>query len=216
MNADASKTDYVHHPKPTKPIFLNTNLYKKFKTQMTPPPSMESKEQKNDEKILFNHQISRSKEVCEISKTEVFVNLSNFYGKPNGPLSKKQVSRLNPFFDKIRNDGDFFIQKIKKNYSRKRPFEYLKNIHPCVPKEVTKAYPSGHATLAHLYALILSDFFPNKKNELLKRGEEIGNHRVIVGVHHPTDITSGRALAFMIYKELKKSKKYQKEINKLK
>ncbi len=84
-----------------------------------------------------------------------------------------------------------------------------------MPKEVTGAYPSGHSTLAKLYALILADLYPAMKNELLTRGDQIALDRVISGMHHPTDIQAGKILGELIYQELKKSKEFQSAYSKI-
>lgn len=207
--------EFVHHPVPKDPIYLSPSLYESFKSQMPVPPPLKSASQRSDEKELFSLQSSRSEANCAQAKEEVFVSLKSFYGPPRGPLGETDVNALSDFFGKIRNDGDYFIQKMKKDFPRKRPFAYIKGINPCVAKEVTGAYPSGHATLSKLYASILSDFFPLDREKIEKRAVEIGKHRILSGMHHPTDIESGRKLADLIYDELKKSKKYQMEVKEL-
>ena len=105
---------------------------------------------------------------------------------------------------------------MKKDFPRHRPFSYIKGVTACVPTEESPSYPSGHGTISKLYALVLMDLYPTEKDKLEKRGIEIGQHRVQIGVHHPTDIEAGRKLADLLYSELKKSKKYQDRFEKLK
>jgi acid phosphatase (class A) len=200
--------DTVIHPVPKEPIYLNSNWYDTLKSKLPPPPKKNSPEQKRDESILQKHQATRSPADCERAKTEIFVSLKNFFGKPNGPLDDKVSEKLAPFFEQLRNDGDYFVQLLKKDFPRERPFLYIAMIEPCVGKEVTGAYPSGHAVLAKLYELVLADFFPKEKAALTKRGKQIGDDRVLSGMHHPSDVESGRRIGELIYEELKKSKKY--------
>lgn len=199
----------VHHPAPKDPVYLNSSLYDSLKIKLPIPPVLKSASQSDDEKQLFDFQKSRTDADCMQAKAEVFVSLKGFFESPRGPLKRSDVEKLTPFFEQVRNDGDYFIQRMKKDFPRKRPFAYIEGIEPCVPKEVTGAYPSGHAALSKLYALILSDFFPAHRAKLEARALEIGKHRVLSGMHHPTDIASGRVLAELLYGELKKSKKFQ-------
>lgn len=201
--------DFVHRPAAKDPIYLDSHLVSSFKIALPPVPTMQSPIQVADEKELFKLQKSRSVADCEHAKSEVMISLESFFGKPSGSLTEVQVETLTPFFTSVRNDAGYFIQKVKKQSPRKRPFLYMKELTPCVKKETTSAYPSGHAALAKLYANILSDFFPTDKTKFEARANEIGMHRVLAGVHHPSDIEAGRKLADLIYSDLKKSKKYQ-------
>lgn len=211
----ALESDVVHHPAPKKPVYLDESLYETVQKQLTPPPAKNSPEQKKDEETLLRFQKDRKKEDCDRAKSEVLVSLENFFGTPYGPLTKEEVKILSPFFDQVRNDGDFFIQKLKKDFPRDRPFLYVKNLTPCVAKEVTKSYPSGHAMLSELFKLVLNEFYPQYLARLETRARQIAEDRVLAGMHHPTDIEAGRALAKVVFKELKKSEKYQDDFRKV-
>lgn len=202
----------VHHPIPTKPIYLKENLYKKLKSKLPPPPLAESREQKQDEAALFSYQKKRSKQQCALAKAEIFVSLKSFFREPKKILTLRELKVLTQLFDQVRNDGDFFIQKIKASIPRLRPFAYVDGLIPCIAKEVTNAYPSGHATLAKLYSLILSDLFPERRSAFIARGEQIGLHRVLSGMHHPSDISSGQHLGADLYKALLKSKEFNSDL----
>ncbi len=204
----------VYHPAPTETIFLNENFYERVKKQIPAPPNSGDKLQKSDEKELMDFQKNRTSGDCDRAKAEVVVNIKNFFGQPHGVITDKDVEILGSLFEQIRNDGDFFIQKLKKEYSRKRPYLYMKELNPCVRKEVTAAYPSGHAALSRLFALILADLYPQNKDKFTTAANDIAKRRVISGVHHSTDIKSGKELGDLVYKELQKSEKYKKEFNK--
>lgn len=208
-NANAA-SDSVIHPAPKTPRLMKANLLPEFKKGMTLPPVKGSEAQTADEVELLKRQKERDQKSCDRAQSEVFVSLASFYGQPYGPLSEAEVTSLAPFFDQVRNDGDYYIQLLKKEFPRQRPFLYMQDLTPCVPKEVTGAYPSGHATLAKLYALILSDLFPTQKKTFEERANVIATDRVLSGMHHPTDIQAGAQLGERLYQELKKSPSYQK------
>ena len=206
----------VIHPAPKEPKYISNSLLPNFKQQLTPPPGKTDKAQQNDETELLALQKLRSSEDCKRATTEVMVSVNSFFGPPYGPLTSQTAKDLAPFFEQIRNDADYYIQILKKEYPRQRPFLYMKDIKPCVAKEVTGAYPSGHSTIAKLYALILSDMYPDKKMLLLKRADQIALDRVIVGMHHPTDIQTGKKLGELIHSELQKSSPYREAFTRVK
>lgn len=201
--------EVIHHPAPKKPIYVETNLYDILKKQLPTPPAVGSKEQAADEKEILKLTKERTDEQCKQAKIEAPVSLDNFYGPATTKIKAEHIKILSPFFEQTRNDADFFIQQMKIDFPRKRPFLYMKEVKPCVPEEVTGAYPSGHATLSKLWALILTDFYPTESKTFEARAEDIGKHRILSGMHHPSDIKAGRQLAQLIYNELKKSKTYE-------
>ena len=206
----------VHHPQPKDPIFIKAEFYQQILKDFPEPPKPKSEAQSSDEKELFRQQKSRSSEDCERAKKEVFVTLENFFGGRGGELSTDEIQKLTPFFNQVRNDGDYFIQKLKRDFPRQRPFVYIKGLEPCVPREDSGAFPSGHATLAKLYALILSKIFPKRSSELDKKAQVIANDRVLSGMHHPTDIKAGKDLAIKIFAELQRSESFKKALDEAK
>lgn len=197
-------------------VYMRADLYAEFKSQIPDFPKLNSADQKADEKQLQEWQKKRTPEDCKRATSEVVVTLQSFYGLPYGQLTEAQIQKLQPLFDQIRNEGGPYIGQIKKGYSRVRPYEYVKKLEPCVGKEPSMAYPSGHATLAVLYSLVLKDLFPAKEKDLQIRSEQISLDRVMAGVHHPTDIEAGKKLGLLIYNEISKSQAYQSDIQKYK
>lgn len=206
--------EFAHHPKPQKPLFIDESWYPTLKAQLTPPPSKGDKQQVADEAELHQLQKSRSAEDCARAKREVHISLENFFGPPDGPLDSRTAQALTPFFKQILNDGDFFIQKLKVDFPRQRPFLYVKDLSPCVAKEATGAYPSGHAAISKLYALILDDIYPGKKARFDSLAEQVAHDRVLSGMHHGSDIQEGKKVAVLFYEQIKKSKAFIAELEK--
>ena len=94
---------------------------------------------------------------------------------------------------------------------RKRPYEIDKSLGHDKP-EKSASYPSGHSTRGTVYALVLAEVFPDKREEILAIGREIGWDRVLIGKHFPTDIYAGRVLAKAIFRELMASPAFQHDL----
>ncbi|MES2984651.1 MAG: phosphatase PAP2 family protein [Pseudomonadota bacterium] len=80
-------------------------------------------------------------------------------------------------------------------------------------KPITRpSYPSGHTTTNTVWAYVLGDLFPKKRDALLARASEIGFHRVDGGVHFPHDVAGGKRLAYLLYTKMRSNPDYQREL----
>jgi len=197
-------------------VYIQPSAYKTLKTQIPKPPAENSIEQKADEQELRLRQKNRTAADCAQARLEATADFAAMFSEPKGPLTTAEIAATQKFFSQIRSNISPFIGKMKSDFPRKRPFLYLKDIEPCVPKDDSGAYPSGHGTIGHLYALILSDIFPKLTVKLEARGLDVGQNRVMAGVHHPSDIVAGRKLGELLYHEIKKSKTFQDDLSILK
>ena len=214
--AKADQQGTIRRPPPADPVLLSKSLYSEIYNKFPQPPQAGSIAQKQDEDVLRQIQKLRTEADCKRALAEVDISLESHFVKNDGPLTQAEANIVKPIIKKIGGDSYYFSEKLKVDFPRKRPFEYMKDIHPCVPKEITAAFPSGHAVLSKLEALVLGDLIPEKRKRFEARSEEIANHRVLAGIHHPSDIDAGRKLADILYNELKKSAKYQEEFDQIK
>ena len=105
------------------------------------------------------------------------------------------------------------VSSLTKNlYSRRRPPALEPTVHPCVEVPKSFSYPSGHSMRAFLWAAVLSDIFPDRKEALYAQAHRAAWARVVGGVHFPSDIVGGRLLAAAIVSELEKNPEYRKAV----
>jgi hypothetical protein len=57
------------------------------------------------------------------------------------------------------------------------------------------SYPSGHTTYGFTGAVLLAVLVPERYEQMIARGAEYGNDRVIMGSHYVMDVLGGRTLA---------------------
>ena len=57
------------------------------------------------------------------------------------------------------------------------------------------SYPSGHTTYGYTGSLLLAILVPQRYQQMIARGAEYGNDRIIVGAHYAMDVLGGRTLA---------------------
>ncbi len=57
------------------------------------------------------------------------------------------------------------------------------------------SYPSGHTTYGYTGAILLATLVPDRYSEMIARGAEYGNDRIVLGAHYAMDVLGGRTLA---------------------
>lgn len=95
-------------------------------------------------------------------------------------------------------DAGLATYGAKDHYQRTRPFAHFKE-PSCTPEGEARyakdgSYPSGHTALGWSWALILTELMPERSGQLLKRGYDYGQSRVICAMHWQSDVDAGRVL----------------------
>ncbi len=98
--------------------------------------------------------------------------------------------------------SQFVIHILKRIVNRPRPYKTLEWAVPINPPKCKYSLPSGHSGSALSIALMLSVFFPYIKIAAVSIAVLVGISRVYLGVHYPTDVTLGFAIAYSVYKAL--------------
>ncbi|OGR44531.1 MAG: hypothetical protein A2X35_00260 [Elusimicrobia bacterium GWA2_61_42] len=177
-------------------------------------PADGSAQDKEDFRIIFDWQARRTTDQCARAKAEMSHSYEVFFGKL-GLFAAPTPASVTGFFRNVGEDSVAAHKYLKDVYKRPRPFVRDAAVKPCLPQVQGFAYPSGHSTMARLFALILADLVPARRAELLARADEAGLFRVIGGVHHPSDIAAGKALAEVLYKNLLKDPQFAADLRAL-
>lgn len=97
----------------------------------------------------------------------------------------------------MREDaGDLATREAKDYYNRTRPYAFFGE-DTCNPEQQAElstngSYPSGHTSIGWATALVLAEINPDRQNEILDRGFQMGESRVICGYHFQSDVDAGR------------------------
>jgi hypothetical protein len=57
------------------------------------------------------------------------------------------------------------------------------------------SFPSGHTTYGYMGSFLIAVLVPERYQEMVVRGAEYGNDRIVVGAHYAMDVLGGRTLA---------------------
>lgn len=104
------------------------------------------------------------------------------------------------------------VAAAKAAHRRPRPYVADARVVPVVAPERTASFPSGHATRGALLAAVLAELAPDRRAALLARGAQIGQDRVIAGVHYPSDVAAGEKLGLAIAEALLADPAFRAEV----
>lgn len=117
-----------------------------------------------------------------------------FFSRALGIDMVKLTPRLNRGLRSFMGPIDVVMGAIKKQTARPRPYQQYASIKPCLPREDSQSFPSGHSTWYSAASELLADLLPERRERLLAVGFHAGASRVMCGVHFPTDVEAGRRL----------------------
>lgn len=146
--------------------------------------------------MLLQYQDTRTSAECAAAAAQSNnESLTSFFGGKDGPLSASEIKYLNVRLLRVKAIAAANATIAKKMYNRPRPYKRNSAIKPCIELESSLSYPSGHTTLARLYARVLSLRYPSRAAAFMKSSDQVAKNRVLGGVHHPSDIEAGNRLA---------------------
>jgi acid phosphatase (class A) len=180
-----------------------------MKSIVPPPPAAGSVAAQSELQTLLQIQAWRTDEQVAWARTvarDVVFNCAAIIGSWFTP---ERLPRTTAFFNLIADDMKALDALAKKPFLRQRPSQVDARIEPCVTTPPSTSYPSGSATQSLVWAELLAEVFPAKREELLNRAERAAWGRVIGGVHYPSDLVAGQMLARAYLAECRKSQVFQ-------
>lgn len=136
-------------------------------------------------------------------------------------ISKEKTPEIHKLVINMREDaGDLATRHAKNHYMRVRPFSFFHEM-TCNPEQQEElstngSYPSGHTAIGWATALVLSEINPDRQDEILKRGFEMGQSRVICGYHFQSDVDAARIVASGVVARLHANDAFMKQLQKAK
>ncbi len=145
-------------------------------------------------------------------------DFSEAFGAVLTPENAPQIYKL---INTMREDaGDLATRTAKNHYMRPRPFMVFheQSATPADEPSLRKngSYPSGHTSIGWATALVLSEINPARKQQIMQRGYDFGQSRVICGAHYQSDVDAGRVVGAAAVAALHANKDFQKQLAKAK
>lgn len=182
---------------------------------LPPPPAAGSEEDVADRDAGYRIYCANTPEHFALGVEQQRLTIFHLSGAVGAWFKAGKCPKTEAFFKQITDESFLVTRPIKLVWKRPRPFiaepdRFTKVIEP--DPNPTPTYPSGHATRATLYALILVEIFPEHRDEILNKALESGWLRVQGGVHTPIDIFAGRTLGRAIAQAFLRNPDFQRDL----
>jgi acid phosphatase (class A) len=180
-------------------------------TILPAPPLPGSAEQAADmDEVVAVHHACTSNEAA-IAVSEKKFSVFNFSRAIEPFFQAGKLPKTEAFFQNVQKETEAITDTAKEHWRRPRPY----TLDPSLASgklEKGFGYPSGHSTEATVLALVLSEIFPDKRDDFLAISRDIGWHRVEIARHYPTDIYAGRVFAKAIVREMQTSPAFKHDL----
>lgn len=173
-------------------------------TRLQPPPADGSEAAKADLDMfheLYDHATSERWETALGDDATVYDRFSLQAGLP---IDRQHVPGLVHLLNRAAVDAFAVTSVAKKSYARARPYQVMQLRRVCGMAKAPSpergsvqgtSYPSGHAVVSWVVALVLSEVMPSSAQAVIGRAVTYGESRVVCGLHFPSDVEAGHRLA---------------------
>jgi hypothetical protein len=112
------------------------------------------------------------------------------YGHPAGSAGADIHGNSRPFQTEVS-----ILSIVGPDYLNVPADNTVYNRGPLMDLSNSPSYPSGHTAYGYTGALVLAILVPARYQQMIARGAEYGNDRIIVGAHYAMDVIGGRTVA---------------------
>src|SRR6185312_15759714 len=104
-----------------------------------------------------------------------------------------QLPRTAAFFERVVAYDKGEVKAVKAFWHHPRPVLVSHAVHPLSQEQPDDwSYPSGHSTLGYTEAVLLANMVPERRAAIFARADRYAQHRIVMGVHYPSDVAAGR------------------------
>jgi hypothetical protein len=111
------------------------------------------------------------------------------YGRPAGSPGADAYGDSRPFQTEPR-----IVTIVGADYFNVPADNTVYNRGPIMNLIDSPSFPSGHTTYGYMGALLLAILVPERYQQMVTRGAEYGNNRILMGAHYVMDVLGGRTL----------------------
>jgi acid phosphatase (class A) len=180
-----------------------------------PPPAPGSDEAKADLAVVLWLQRTRTQEDIARAQAEVKVELETFVSAFGPGFDATAHPRTRALLDRLHEEASPFVDRAREHFARPRPFVAEPRVQSAVKRESSPSYPSSHGTRGVLYARVLAELVPARRDALLEVGRRLGYDRVLAGVHYPSDVLAGQRLGEALAEAMLATPAFRAEISEL-
>jgi acid phosphatase (class A) len=159
---------------------------------LPPPPAAGSIAAQHDLQAVLAAQQARTPTDMAAAKADSERSVFRFADVLGPGLQPNALPKTAAFFQRTADLDKREVKDAKNYWRHPRPSVVSNQVHPLsVEKPNDWSYPSGHATFGYTTAVLLANMLPEKRAAIFARAEVYAEHRIVMGVHFPSDIEAG-------------------------
>jgi acid phosphatase (class A) len=195
------------------PVFISADQTRAAQILMT-PPAADSKITQDELAALHRIQSQRTNEqIARAQADEADQSMFVYRDVLGDKFDPAKLPATALLAKHVKNDEGISTDPVKDQFKRVRPYNLDKTLSPvCKTKTIDDSYPSGHATVGYLNALVLIEMVPEKRDEILARADEYAHNRLVCGVHYKSDIQAGKLVGYTLHAAMDANPQFQKEL----
>ncbi|MGH8208860.1 MAG: acid phosphatase [Steroidobacteraceae bacterium] len=193
-----------------------------FRMVLGPPPAVDSLWDHADQELVQSFQAVDDArwQMAKLDEHDLYARFAVAFGRP---IDRRTSPALVALLDRALLDVNATASAAKDHFHRPRPFQRLQLQRICDQSPAPKpeahpthgtSYPSGHSTHGWTVAMILARVAPDRAAALMARAVEYDESRLVCGMHFPTDVEAGQAVAIAVVAHLDASNDFQADLSK--
>lgn len=187
-----------------------------YRTLLPAPAQADSAMTRAEGRLLRAVQADAVPEAAQRAQAEDTLRVWAFADVMGAGFEKSRLPELDRVMTRAETDTRAISDEAKNFWKRPRPASQDESIQTAVATPGNGSYPSGHATRATVWARLLAEIVPEKRDALRRRAAQIGLNRVVGGVHYPTDVIAGYVLGDAIADRLLASPAFKADFARVK
>lgn len=188
---------------------------------LPPYPAFDSIEDQMDVATLRQWQQPGDSARWRVANADVRISYDRFAESFGMDIDQARTPLLDHLLNRVERDVQAVTSSAKNFYNRPRPFQRFQMEHVCgaekapapeVPLKGGSSYPSGHTSFGRSAVLVLAEVAPERAQQLLARGREYGESRVVCAVHYPSDVAGGELVATAVVTLLQANPEFREDL----
>lgn len=165
---------------------------------LAPPPAEDSQQEKDELQQVLDLQAKRTDADVAACVADQEYSVFRFEDVVGPAFDAAYLPKTAAYFSAAVDAAKATVDAAKGHWDRRRPFLVDSRVQPCDKPSKSASYPSGHATAGTVMAILLANLIPEKQAAIYDRGWLFARHRVMGGVHFPSDIAAGRIAGTLV------------------
>jgi len=156
-----------------------------------------TRDDSNSAKFFFANGTTDGKQAVSDEAMEIIKKIGGVpdtfgtnYGRPAGSPGSDAYGNSRPFQTEPQ-----VIPIVGVDYFNAPADNIVYNRGPVMNLTDSPSFPSGHTTYGYAGAILLAVLVPERYQQMIARGAEYGNSRILMGAHYAMDVLGGRTLA---------------------